>query len=184
MTSATSADWIRALRETDRQTYGKSALEVFVIGGISILPLGMAAYGTYLIQKHAGGQSPEPYSTYLANAVLSGQLFYYAMSFIAAIIWHSGQDIREPFPFRIGFWGLSFVNGMMCAFSFGVAPALPSTGDHQLSTISIMVYALSAFMYFLILVFKHMTPPSIERSNRESAENLAQRVAASRGQNQ
>lgn len=179
--SDSSSAWFKALREAGLSVYGKAFAEVFIIGGLSILPLAMAAYGTYLLQPIVPNQSEKPYSDFLAISILSGQLYFYAMTFLAAVVWHSGQDMKQPFPLRILFWSLAFVFGMLCAFFFGIAPALPSTGDLGLSTMSVVTYVVSALLYFLILAFKQIEPPNLERHKRESEASLTEEVKRRRG---
>lgn len=180
MSNATPA-WWKALIEADLSVHRKAFTEVLVVGGLSIMPLGLAAYGTFLLQPMVPDQPGKTYIDFLEISILSGQLYFYAMTFIAAVVWHSGQDLKKPFPPRILFWSIAFVLGMICAFFFGIAPALPSTGDSGLSKMSILVYLLSAVMYFLILVFEQIEPPNLERTKRESEESLTERVKKRRG---
>ena len=48
--SYASSAWWRALREADSSVYAKAFNEVLVIGGISITPLIIAAFGTFYLQ--------------------------------------------------------------------------------------------------------------------------------------
>ena len=180
MSNASSA-WWRALREADRSVYGKAFGEVFIIGGISVLPLAIAAFGTFYLQDLISGTSKKSLKDILWLAVFGGQLYFYAMSFIGAVVWHSGQDFKKPFPLRIVFWGVSFVLGMVCTFFFGISPALSSTSVTGLSIASIIVYLLSFLMYFLILAFKEIEPPDVGQGRREGEKKLTDAVARRRG---
>ena len=179
--SRLSSAWWQAFREADTSVYWKAGIEVLVIGGLSILPLALAAYGTFILQSATSKPPFKAFSDILWAAILNGQLYFYAMTFIAAVVFHSAQDMKARFPLRLLFWCVSFLLGMLCAFFFGVAPALPSTGVPEISLASIVVYIISALMYFLILAFKAMDPPDLERHTRESDEDLTRRVRERRG---
>lgn len=180
MPSVSSA-WWRALWEADSAVYRQAFFEVLVVGGISILPLALAAYGTYLFQVYVSTEPSKPASEIFWNAILGGQLFFYAMSFIAAVVWHSAQDLKEPFPLRIAFWCISFLLGMLCSFYFGISPGLPGASIPEISVGSALIYFFAALMYMLILAFRNVEPPDIQRSARESEESLTEKVRRRRG---
>ena len=179
--SYASSAWWRALREADSSVYGKAFNEVLVIGGISITPLIIAAFGTFYLQDIISSDETRLLPDILWIAVLGGQLYFYSMSFIAAVVWHSGQDLKKPFPLRIVFWCVSTILLMVCTFFFTISPALSTTSVTGLSMSSIIVYLLSALMYFLILIFREIEPPDIARQTRESEQNLTDRVMRRRG---
>lgn len=176
-----SSAWWKALKEADSSVYWEAFKEVLVVGGISILLLVMAAYGRFLLQPDVPDQPGKSYLDFLIISIFSGQLYYYTMTFIAAVVWHSAQDLGKPFPLRILFWGIAFIIGMMCAFFVGIAPALPKTGDSGLSGMSVFAYLVSAIMYFLILAFRQIEPPNLEREKSVSEASLTEKVKRRRG---
>lgn len=180
MSKASSA-WWRALREADSTVFGRAFSEVLIVGGLSIMPLIIGAFGTFYLQDFMSISPVRPLTEILIFAIFGGQLYFYAMAFIAVVVWHSGQDFRKPFPLRIIFLSVSFFLGMVCTFFFGISPALSKTDITGLSTLSIAVYVVAALMYLLILAFKDVDPPDIERQKRESEESLAKRVKSRRG---
>ena len=180
MSSASSA-WWKALREADSSVYWRAIWEVLVVGGLSILPLVMAAYGRFLLQPIVPDESGLPFLDFLIIHIFSGQLYFYAMTFIAAVVWHSGQDMKQPFPIRIMFWSFALVLTMFCAFFFGIEPALPNAGDSGLSALSVVAYVASIIMYFLIWAFKEIEPPNLDRLKSESEESLTEKVKRRRG---
>ena len=175
-----SVDWIRALKTLDPERIWTAGFEVLVIGAISLAPLVLAAIGSHVSAAINGGLGV-PLATSLARAILSGQLLFYAMSFVGSIVWHSSRDPVRPFPLRIWFIFFSFCFAMICALTIGVDPSLEKLSVPFVYYTSVVVYILSAFMYFIILVFRSMEDVNFQRSLNEDEAALENKLKASRG---
>ena len=173
MASASMA-WISAFKNADSSVHLKAGSEVIVIGVISIMPLILAVSGSYYLHPIINGTPVRPFFDIFGSAIFDGQLFFYAMSFIAAVVWYSAQELKSPFPLRIFFWAISFILGMSCAFFYGLSPALIGTKTIDLTWISLTVYLFSIILYFLILAFQEITPADLDRYMRKGEDKLAE----------
>src|ERR1700689_1910093 len=104
-------EWIRALLTLDHEKILSAVNEVIVVGAISLAPLILASVGNHFGSVVKGGEVID-LVTELAKSILSGQLLFYAMSFVASVVWHSSQDLARPFPLRIWFYFISFCFAM------------------------------------------------------------------------
>jgi hypothetical protein len=173
-------EWIRALGTLDQAKVWSAANEVIVIGAISLAPLVLAALGSH-VSAVINGQTGGNLRTDLAKAILSGQLLFYAMSFVASIVWHSSQDLVRPFPLRIWFFFVSFCFAMICALTIGVDPSLQKLAVPEVYVTSLFIYVISAFLYFVILLFRSMEEVNFQKIlNREDTE-FEDKLKASRG---
>ncbi len=175
-----STDWIKALKTLDPEKIWTAGFEVLVIGAISLAPLVLAAIGSH-VSAVINGDHSIPLSTSLAKAILSGQLLFYAMSFVGSIVWHSSRDLVRPFPLRIWFIFFSFCFGMICALTIGVDPTLEKLSVPFVYYTSVVVYGLSTFLYFVILVFRSMEEVNFQRALNEDETEFEDRLRASRG---
>jgi magnesium-transporting ATPase (P-type) len=173
-------EWIRALGTLDQGKVWSAANEVIVIGAISLAPLVLAAVGSHVSAEINGGISGN-LRTDLAKAILSGQLLFYAMSFVASVVWHSSQDLVRPFPLRIWFFFISFCFAMICALTIGVDPSLQKLAVPEVYITSLFIYVISALLYFVILLFRSMEEVNFQKIlNREDTE-FEDKLKASRG---
>jgi hypothetical protein len=154
-----NTEWFRALGTMDQAKVWSAANEVIVIGAISLAPLLLAAVGSHVSALINTGKSVD-LVTDLAKSILSGQLLFYAMSFVASIVWHSSQDLVRPFPLRIWFFFISFCFAMICALTIGVDPSLQKLSVPEVYITSLVIYIISAFLYFVILLFRSMEWPA------------------------
>ena len=175
-----SVEWIKAIGRLDRQKIWNAANEVLLVGTISLAPLVLAAVGSHLSAIINGGEKG-PFLHHLAAAILSGQLLFYAMSFVASIVWHSAQDLVRPFPLRIWFIFVSFCIGMICALTIGVDPSLQKLSVPQVYITSLATYFISAFLYFVILVFRSMEEVNFAESLNEDDGEFTDQLRSSRG---
>lgn len=170
-----SIEWIRAIGRLDQQKVWNAANEVLVEGAISLAPLVLAALGSHLSAVINNGDKI-PLFQHLAQAILSGQLLFYAMSFVASIIWHSSQDLVRPFPLRVWFLFICFSIAMICALTIGVDPTLQKLSVPQVYVTSVAIYFVSAFLYFVILLFRRMEDVNfsqdLDREDREFGDQL------------
>ena len=180
MSQASSA-WWRALKEADSSVWWRACNEVLIVGGLSILPLLLSPYATFLIQDLLPDAQKKSLSELFLDAIFDGQLYFYAMSFVAAVFWHSGQELRKPFPLRLLFLSVALILTIFCVFFFSVSPALPNNGAPVLSIASVVVYVISAVSYCVILVFKSIDPPDFDRHKRESETALEKELKQRRG---
>ena len=175
-----SLEWIKALGTLDPAKVWGAAIEVVVVGAISLAPLVLAAFGSHVSAVINTGNAP-PLGQHLAKAILSGQLLFYAMSFIASVVWHSSQDMVRPFPLRIWFFFISFCFAMICALTIGVDPSLQKLSVPEVYITSVAVYVVSAFLYFVILLFRSMEEVNFEKTLNREAKEFEDELKASRG---
>jgi hypothetical protein len=175
-----NTEWLRALLTLDSTKVWAAINEVIVVGAISLTPLILASLGNHFSSVINGGE-PISLRTDLAKSVLSGQLLFYAMSFVASVVWHSSQDLARPFPMRIWFYFISFCFAMICALTIGVDPSLQKLAIPEVYVTSIIIYAVSAILYLVMLLFRSLDDINFSASlNREDAE-FQDRLTASRG---
>jgi hypothetical protein len=175
-----NTEWLRALLTLDPAKVWPAANEVIVVGAISLAPLILASVGNHFGSVVRGGETIA-LTTDLAKSILSGQLLFYAMSFIASVVWHSSQDLARPFPLRIWFYFISFCFAMVCALTIGVDPSLQKLAIPEVYITSFIIYAVSAFLYFVMLLFRSMDDVNFSTVlNRGDAE-FGDKLKASRG---
>ena len=171
-------DWFKAFWDADRQIWKEAAEEVISIGFISIVPLlfaGLAADMAGLINP---AEMNPPFGSRIWQTISSGQLLFYAISFIATIVYYSSRDFKKNFPIRLYYILISIA---VCAFAVMLIALDPSLEKLQIPAISItsfVVYFLCAAMYWTITVFKELDPADYydtmrtgEASALESLEN-------------
>jgi hypothetical protein len=151
-----NTEWLRAILTLDPGKVWPAANEVIVVGAISLAPLILASVGSHFSSVVRGGETIN-LLTDLAKSILSGQLLFYAMSFVASVVWHSSQDLARPFPLRIWFYFISFCFAMICALTIGVDPSLQKLAIPEVYITSFIIYAVSALLYFVMLLFRSMT---------------------------
>jgi hypothetical protein len=173
-------EWIQALGRLDQAKVWSAANEVIVVGAISLAPLVLAAVGSHVsgvINGAPGGNLRAD----LAKAILSGQLLFYAMSFIASVVWHSSQDLVRPFPLRIWFFFISFCFAMVCALTIGVDPSLQKLAVPEVYVTSLFIYVISALLYFIILLFRSMEEVNFPKILNQEDTEFEDKLKASRG---
>jgi hypothetical protein len=175
-----SIEWIKAIRRLDSEKVWNAANEVLVIGAISLAPLVLAALGSHLSAIINNGNKI-PLLQHLAQAILSGQLLFYAMSFVASIIWHSSQDLVRPFPLRVWFLFICFSIAMICALTIGVDPTLQKLSIPQVYVSSVAIYIVSAFLYFVILLFRSMQEVNFTQDLDREDQEFGDQLRSSRG---
>src|ERR1700720_1945579 len=150
-----NTEWFRALGTLDQVKVWSAANEVIVVGAISLAPLILASFGSHVSSVINGGKTIDLLPD-LAKSILSGQLLFYAMSFVASVVWHSAQDLARPFPLRIWFFFISFCFAMICALTIGVDPSLQKLSIPEVYITSLVIYVISAVLYFVMLLFRSM----------------------------
>jgi hypothetical protein len=175
-----SSQWFRALGTLDQTKVWSAANEVIVVGAISLAPLVLAAVGSHVSAVINGGNKVD-LVTDLARSILSGQLLFYAMSFVASVVWHSAQDLVRPFPLRIWFFFISFCFAMICALTIGVDPTLQKLSVPEVYITSVFVYVISALLYFVILLFRSMEDVNFAKILNQEDTEFEDKLKASRG---
>jgi hypothetical protein len=175
-----NTEWIRALLTLDHEKIWPAANEVIVVGAISLAPLILASVGNHFGSVVKGGEVIN-LVTELAKSILSGQLLFYAMSFVASVVWHSSQDLARPFPLRIWFYFISFCFAMVCALVIGVDPSLQKLAIPEVYITSLIIYAVSALLYFVMLLFRSMDDVNFAAVLKREDADFEDRLKASRG---
>jgi hypothetical protein len=175
-----SIEWIKAIGRLDQQKIWAAANEVLVVGAISLAPLVLAALGSHLSAIINNGNQI-PLLQHLAQAILSGQLLFYAMSFVASIVWHSSQDLVRPFPLRVWFLFICFSIAMICALTIGVDPTLQKLSIPQVYVTSVAIYVVSSLLYFVILLFRSMEEVNFAQTLNQEDRDFEDELKSSRG---
>ncbi|MER9699925.1 hypothetical protein [Mesorhizobium sp. M0151] len=142
---------------------------------MSLMPLILAAFAVYLryLIEH-----PEPSKEFpplgfwevLSTTLFNGQLLFYAMSFVAAVVWYSSADLKRDFPLRIYFWLISLAFCVVCATVIGIDPTSNKIAIGPVKVTSIVVYLTSAVLYLLILMFRQLDPADVDRDFRDGED--------------
>ncbi|RTM12006.1 MAG: hypothetical protein EKK33_19110 [Bradyrhizobiaceae bacterium] len=173
--------WWRAFRSAPADVCNRAMREVFTVGFVSLLPLllGILIANIAYFKTHPFSLSDS--LGLFAGFLLSGQLFFFAMSFAGSIIFVASDDYNQGnFPPRLWF----FLVAVVCsAFSFafiGLDPKLDSLNNPVVFVVSFLTYAISAYAFYVLLVLTSISPPTAEDTNRQAVRDLTGRVLAIR----
>lgn len=181
MSDVSHGAWFKALKDSGGKVYQKAAEEVLMIGLISLLPLVAAAFYAYANQPHDAADHT-PFFELMLSLFLNGQLLYYAASFIASVLWYSSNDLKRPFPLRKYFIAISVIGIFVTGVYISKDPSLDSLSNASVGSVSLIIYFVFGFMYFLMLCFFHATPPDYEEIQREGEDDLLNKMKNRREQ--
>ena len=173
--TVTVRQWIRALINAGLKPYGRAGSELITIGLVSLLPIVIASLGIYLDQDF-DGRNVRDFWTIIVGASLSGQLFFYSMSFIGSICWYAGMELDRPFPLRL-YFVIPCIVGVAVASIYisrmSTLGGLPVTG---IGIISSAMYVISALLYFIILAFRAINEVDFDQVQRAGETRLQEQV--------
>lgn len=175
-------DWVAAFQAADRAIWRQAAAEVLTIGIISVLPLVLAGVARYFTAMFYTPEAPNDFVAVIWGAIASGQLLFYALSFVATIIYYSCGDITRDFPLRLLYVVISFLFGVLVVLFIGINPSGEKLAVGPISILSIIIYLVSAFMYWTVAVFKEIDPPDYDKSLREGEDAVASDLQTLRSQ--
>lgn len=164
----------RAIFSAGGRVWGRALSETVVVGFISLLPLLAAAFRELLLPD--AQSSGEPFT----KAFLSGQLLFYAMGFVAAVMWSCNKDFRSFFPLRIIINMLCILEIIICSLVIGFDPTLSKTNMGFLAQLSVWMFVLSAALYTLMVVVGDVHV-NVGQSFAKSAAKLGDEVRRKRG---
>jgi hypothetical protein len=175
--------WWKAFWSAPTEVRNRALREVFTVGFVSLLPLLLGI----LIANIAFFKS-NPFTIYdslkiFAGFLLSGQLFFFAMSFAGSIIFVSSDDyFQGNFPPRLWFF-LVAVTCSALSFAFiGADPKLDTLNNPVVFVVSFLTYAVSIYAFYVLLVLTTIPPPTAEDTNRQGVSDLTGRVLALRAE--
>jgi hypothetical protein len=175
--------WWTAFRTAPDDVCKRAMREVFTVGFVSLLPLLLGI----LIANIAFFKN-NPFTIYdslkiFAGFLLSGQLFFFAMSFAGSIIFVASDDYNQGnFPPRLWFF-LVAVTCSALSFAFiGADPKLDTLNNPVVFVVSFLTYAISVYAFYVLLVLTTISPPTAEDTNRQGVSDLTGRVLAIRAE--
>lgn len=170
--------WWNAYKKAKPELKSRAFREVFTVGFVSLSPL---LFG--ILVEISKGEPAGIYGLWptIAKFIFSGQLFFFAMSFAGSIMYYSANDWhRGNFPPRLWF----FLTAFLCSaasFSFiGLDPTLSTRESAVVFVVSVLIYGVTCYAYFVLLVMTSIDPPTAEQANNQSVDALADELRALR----
>jgi hypothetical protein len=153
---------------SDGKAHRLAGVEVFFVCVISLIPLILLA----LIDQLR--LATVEFSDLFHEAIAAGQLYLYGFSLLGTLFWlcqkeHENFLRFEPRPYLMF---LILVPSLAIIVIYAVNPLMSRPLRPPLINVSVVIYLLYALLYYILLVFDHLEPPSVEKGLQEGANNL------------
>jgi hypothetical protein len=179
--------WWNAYKTAPSDKKKKAWREVFTVGFVSLLPLLLGIFITII--KHFNEATVtltwQASLGIISSFLLSGQLFFFALSFAGSIIYVSSDDYHQGnFPPRLWFFMVAFICSAISFAFIGLDPKLDTLNNPVVFVTSFVTYAVSAYAFYILLILTKIDPPSAEQTNRDTVSGLSDHVRAAQEQQQ
>jgi hypothetical protein len=140
--------------------------QVLILGAVTLVPF----FFYFLIVF----KWPEVWGKFF-GAIFNGQMYLYAVTVCGSIFWNTIQGASKEDVYRRG-WYLFFC--VLCFGATGVYLSLMESGGGKVSLehgiLSVAFFIVSLVLWYLSLLFMQEPPRSVEKSNRDASESIAQ----------
>jgi hypothetical protein len=168
LSSSTNAIWIRQFI-SDSKAHREAFEEVFVVSLVSLLPLFLLA----VVDQLRVDQS-DIYAVF-RTAISSGQLYLYSFAMLGMIFWLCWKDYEYlgRFPPRKYLALIAFVFSVLIVAVYSFDPTLSKSLSPALINASIFVYVTYTALYYILLVYDNLRPPSVEGQLTAESDEMA-----------
>ena len=167
--------YAKAIFRSGSQVWIAALLETLVVSVVSLIPLICVAVRQLL---------PPDSTIYLSDAfvkaLLSGQLLFYALGFIATVVWQSNKDLNSFFPLRTLINLFSIMAIVVCSLVIGFDPNLSNINADFLATFSVSMFICSMILYTLMAIINQVHV-NVGKDLAASDAELGYAVRRSRG---
>jgi hypothetical protein len=142
--------------------------EIFFVCGISLVPLLLLP-----LIEHLRSNLDVP-ATILWQAISSGQLYLYSFALLGTLHWLSQKDRNDQslFPPRKYLTLFVWVPAIIMFIVYSFDPSLSKPLSRTLIWISILFYLLYVALYYILLVFEKLPPPSAQQQLAQETDIL------------
>lgn len=156
----------------------EAAQEVLFVCGLSLFPLLILPLVTHL------RNNAEIPTGAILEAISFGQLYLYSFSLLGTLHWLSQKDRADlsRFPPRKYFTVLVWLPAIVGFIVYSSDPALNKPLSSTLIWMSIVIYALSVVLYYVLLVFDQLPAPDTGTNIEEETKILISEYKNRRGQ--
>lgn len=160
--------WIKQFF-SDARAHKDAFEEVFVVTIVSLVPLLLLAVVDQLRVEHSNAYAV------LWGAISSGQLYLYSFALLGMLCWLCWKDHEnlERFPLRKYLALIAFVCSALIVSVYSFDPALSKTLSPPLVRASVVVYVIYTVLYYILLVYENLRPPSVETQLDTEADEMA-----------
>jgi hypothetical protein len=153
-----------------------AAEEVFVVCGVSLMPLLLLPFIEHLRSKFELPGSWDKAIDIVWQAISSGQLYLYSFGLLGTLHWLSQRDRADIFRFppRKYLSLIVWLPAVLMFIVYSYDPALTKQLSRTLIWTSIYFYALYVILYYILLVFEKLPPPE---TNTQIAEETNELIA-------
>jgi hypothetical protein len=153
---------------SDAKAHRMALYEVLVVCLISLIPLFALAVIDQLHLDDIGA------GALFSEALGAGQLYLYSFSLFGTLFWlcqkeHENFERFEPRLFLM--FGI-FIPCALILVVYATNPAMTKPLSERFVTLSYIVYLLYVVLYYILLVFDHLTPPPVEQGLQNKAKTL------------
>ena len=152
----------------DPKAHRLALYEVTVVCVISLIPLFALAV---IDQLHRGSADV---TEMFWDALGTGQLYLYSFALFGTLFWLCQKE-HENFPRfgpRLFFMLVIFVPCVLIIIIYSTNPGMATPLAPTFVHLSFLIYGLYAVLYYILLVFDHLEPPSVEEGLQEATETL------------
>jgi hypothetical protein len=162
--------WIKQFFSESR-AHREAFEEVLIVTVVSLIPLFLLAVADQLRAQH-----PDMWVVFQA-AISSGQLYLYSFAMLGMICWLCWKDYDQlkRFPQRKYLALAAFVFAMLIISVISSDPALSKKLSPALITASVVVYIVYTCLYYILLVYDNLRPPSVEQQLASESDALEAR---------
>ena len=171
-------DWWELSKNCSKQKRSDAQKEVMVVGLISISPLVLAVISKYLLGQIDPIAQPVDFFASIAALIFSGQLLFYAMSFVGVVAWYSSQELMRPFPLRIWFVLSCIMTRVFCGLILGVDPTLEKLNNPLIWILSVVIYYMTAKLYYYMILFRSLDETDFEAAKNKDTDTFQKDVSA------
>jgi hypothetical protein len=144
--------------------------EVFIVFSVSIVPLWLLA-----VVDQLKSENPDIRNIF-KDAISSGQLYLYSFSLLGIICWLIWKDHEnlDRFPPRKYLALLAFVASVVIVAVYSKDPTMSRKLSPVLIEASVAIYALYNVLYYVLLVFDNLPPPTVSQQLATEAQTLGE----------
>lgn len=149
--------WLRQFF-SDPSAHRKAIEQVFFVCIISLLPLLALAVIDQL------RLSSVHVSELFWHAIAAGQLYLYSFSLFGTLFWLCQKEYEnfERFEPRRYLMLMAFIPSILIVVIYAIEPSMSKPLTPNLVRASFAIYLLYVALYYVLLVFDHLEPPSVE----------------------
>lgn len=134
--------------------------------------------GAVILCLRQGSSSPDSFWHCLSHIIVNGELFIYAASTVAPVIYMTIRDRQgaRGFPSKASFIGFAILCAFLSCIVFTNQRVWPKTLPDSMVAISVWLFAASVVMVYLAHVYNNSVPPNAAMAMREEEVNYERQL--------